>query len=194
MKQKLQEESAARTVIQAQMQAKSAARAEMEAVHKAKDGAVNRQYPTRHWEEDICCGDLRERSPNFGIRLTKSGGTGKISAMVAEIQKVPKSEQYGWILAELARPDSGETSWNLVCQNPATAVGRCQISFYAVGNFFVRDKRRKIFWEKNIFSKKWFYWKYFTTENILHRNKQSINKGYNWLGLGLGIVTLTWVD
>jgi hypothetical protein len=56
MKQKLQEESAARTVIQAQMQAKSAARAEMEAVHKAKDGAVNRQYPTRHGEEDIWWG------------------------------------------------------------------------------------------------------------------------------------------
>lgn len=29
----------------------------LEAVHKAKDGAVNRQYPTRHGEEDICCAE-----------------------------------------------------------------------------------------------------------------------------------------
>jgi hypothetical protein len=36
MKQKLQEESTAQTMIQAQLQVESAARAEMEALHKAK--------------------------------------------------------------------------------------------------------------------------------------------------------------
>ncbi|GMY26135.1 paired amphipathic helix protein Sin3-like 4 isoform X1 [Fagus crenata] len=29
----------------------------LEVVHKAKDGAVSRQYPTRHGEEDMCCGE-----------------------------------------------------------------------------------------------------------------------------------------
>ncbi|KAK4598272.1 hypothetical protein RGQ29_015659 [Quercus rubra] len=29
----------------------------LEAVHKPKDGSVSRQYPTRHGEEDMCCGE-----------------------------------------------------------------------------------------------------------------------------------------
>jgi hypothetical protein len=73
--------------------------------------------------------------------------------MVAEIQPVPESEQYGWILATLARPDSGETGWNLVRRNPATAVGRCQIPFYAVDNFFRTRQTSKNIFRKNIFSK-----------------------------------------
>jgi hypothetical protein len=49
----------------------------------------------------------------------------------------------------LIRPNPGEFG-----QNPAMEFGRYQIPFFAVGNFFMQAKPRKIFSKKIIFSEK----------------------------------------
>jgi len=61
------------------------------------------------------------------------------------------------------QPDLGEFGRNLAHQNPATAARRCRIPFFAIGNFFIRAKRCKIFLEKSFFLKDDF------TDNILQQ-------------------------
>jgi hypothetical protein len=54
------------------------------------------------------------------------------------------------------------------------AVGHRRIPFYAVGDFFVRTKRQKLFL-KNLFFKRIISLKIFYNKNILPPDKSSIN-------------------
>jgi len=62
------------------------------------------------------------------------------------------------LLPKSSSSKSGHHCLNLARRNIATATGRCQIQFLAIGEFCVRAKRRKIF------SEKLFFWKIISSE------------------------------